>query len=194
MRINIDIDDRIVAAFRRVFRRANLAIVVAALLSGAAVVYATPIVVDHSFSDGDIISSTEVNENFAKITEASVYTNPTGKKYTLNAAFCGNTTATSMGDLGGYAGAKTQCEAVATCTETAHMCTAVEIVRFVSTGGTMPAEAVWYATGVVGEDNGRITDCSGWTTATVNERGARWNATTPDSQPCSAPQRVACCD
>jgi hypothetical protein len=195
MQINltINVSERVVSFIRGVLRRRNVMIVTAVAVFGVAVATATPIEVPNTFTGGTVISSGQVNANFAALAEQSVvYTNPvTNGRYSLNAGFCGQTTALSTGNLGGYTGAKTQCET--TCgTDTAHMCTSEEVIRYVSTGGTMPNEQLWIATGVGVEF---LTDCLGWTSSSdTSQGGTFWTPDQPGLILCSASARVACCD
>ena len=125
-----------------------------------------------------------------------VYTNPeTGQQYSLEASYCGQT-APMTGNAGGYAGAKTLCEA--TCgTPTAHLCTATEVVRFQTTGGTMPPEQVWLSSGTSSlspDVTQRFSDCHGFNQAAGDLRGTTWLGERPDSQLCINSLPLACCD
>lgn len=147
----------------------------------------------------------------------SVYVNPqTGKQYSLNAGYCGSTPSTYTGNLlaavsgaaNGYAAGKTLCEAVAGCSsvaKTAHMCTTEELLRYVATGGVVPATG-WEATGVwftsypaANYVNGN--DCSGYSSAAAfgpgGIFGTQWSGPgTPQAGTgdCSGSKPVLCCN
>lgn len=135
----------------------------------------------------------------AESVERPVYVNAkTGLRYSLDAGFCGASGPINA-NLGGYAKAKTLCEQ--TCASpTAHMCTPAEIVRFVQTGGTLPAQFGWLAAGIAGSTavNARdIYDCKGFTSASATEFGIVWSGQGgfPASGQCSNATNVAfCCD
>jgi hypothetical protein len=150
----------------------------------------------------------------------SVYVNPmTGKQYSLNAGYCGSTAMAYDGNLlteepsadTGYAAAKILCENVPGCAsaaQTAHMCTADEIIRYVATGGVMPSAQGWFATGVfysyytpTAYVDGN--DCSAYTSAAVSGPGSGpwgsvWNgggsSPGPDDGDCGAMHAVLCCN
>ncbi len=81
-------------------------------------------------------------------------------------AFCGQHNKTK-GDLGGYEGAKTMCEAACNDAD-AHMCTGVEMVMSAQLGLLPANSSFWYANNSVSSVNisGQTylnNDCFGWT-------------------------------
>ena len=70
----------------------------------------------------------------------ALYVNPeTGIEYALNASPCGFTTPYS-GNVGGYTSANGLCQDIDSCNPAAHVCTTDELIRYVSTGGTLPVD------------------------------------------------------
>jgi hypothetical protein len=114
-----------------------------------------------------------------------VYTNPsTGKTYSLFASYCGSTATTTGavtdGALSGIPATKSLCEKACSNSPSAHMCTTLEVQRFLATGGTFPARG-WYSAGLWTSDvlgggaapGARvITDCNSWTDATPPTAGS----------------------
>lgn len=130
-----------------------------------------------------------------------VYRNPmTGIEISLGASYCGASTATSGrivdGSRLGYAAAKSICER--TCSSpTAHMCSAQELVFFVSTGSeTPPGMELWVATGIRAftPSSVSIQDCLGFTDSSSTLHGITWGRYTPYSDFCDAVNPIACCD
>jgi hypothetical protein len=130
-----------------------------ALGLGAWRVYAA-VSVKTNWQPGDALKAADINSNFQTLQDAintintsiapgaKVYAMTNGKKYSINATYCGATLATngaiSQGGLVGYAAAKAACET--TCgSSSAHMCSGEEIVRHVSMGGTIPTGQGWIA-------------------------------------------------
>lgn len=65
MKIEIIIDDRIVNVAKRLLKKKNMIIITClTVITGSILVYAASITVPHSFVEGDLISATQVNENF----------------------------------------------------------------------------------------------------------------------------------
>jgi hypothetical protein len=114
--------------------------------------------------------------------------------------YCGITTTSFTGNIGGNDGAKQQCEL--TCgSPTAHMCLGDELVRSVAVGATLPSAQMWYSSGVGGivTSGGSavtVSDCDGWTTAVSNTDGAYWAANIhgPYVEGCNTSSPLACCD
>lgn len=131
------------------------------------------------------------------VTARPVYKNG-GKMQYLDATVCG-TTGLVTGNLDGYDGANQLCVGASGCNgaATAHMCTATEILRFVGTGGVMPAGDVWFSTGVMSDDGGGfVRDCRGWSSASVSDRANYWSGPIghPLATACDVSNRVVCCD
>lgn len=120
------------------------------------------------------------------------------KTYSLDAKFCGFTANSFTGNLGGYTGAKTACEA--TCSSpTAHMCTSEELIRYRATGGTFvnPPAFVWFASGVFSRMAGPINlrDCAMFTSSDgANEANGALNGGALSFLFCDTQARIACCD
>ncbi len=110
--------------------------------------------------------------------------------WSLGAGLCGQTAPTNGQITGGYAGAKSLCEAACS-SPSAHMCTSEELVHTVQTGTVVGA--VWYAGGVA---SGNASDCAGWTSSSSSLSGAYWAQppTQPETDICSNARNVACCD
>lgn len=118
------------------------------------------------------------------------------KSISVGALFCGATSQTYTGNLGGLTAAKSVCET--TCGDpAAHMCTDEEIRRSTAIGISMNASSYYaWVTGQVGQasDSYENSDCNGWTAAwasgfgtATNDKG-RMYARTCDSQ-----FSIACC-
>jgi hypothetical protein len=184
--LNVEVDTRSRAA--RIALAAVASVVV--LLAGAAVVRAS---VPNTFKAGDVLSSSAVNENFSAVS-MSTYSGSAGTKYYSAGAtkYCGVTTTSVNGSLGGYPGAKQQCEA--TCTSaTAHMCLGDELVRSASLGLSVPGG--WYSAGasatVTSTGNLFIRDCQNWSSTSSSEAANVWPAS---FDVCSASHPLLCCD
>jgi len=76
------------------------------------------------------------------------------------------------------------------------MCTTLEMVAFVSTGGTLPGSDHWIATGYqTRESAGNIVnDCSGWTVGNTGVPASMWNAIRPTWGACNGSAPIACCE
>jgi hypothetical protein len=129
----------------------------------------------------------------ARFSSPLVYTRA-GKSYSVGGSYCGATATSSMGSLGGYAGAKTACES-ACAVPTAHMCTSEELIRFVATGGSIPAGG-WFAAGFAnGQSSPYANDCVGWTYTMADRQGPAWsNGNVPTLQACNLALPVLCCN
>ena len=122
-----------------------------------------------------------------------------GKEYSLNAVFCGATTATA-GDFGDNANgpfrtAKASCEALASCGSPAHMCTMSELIRTDSLGSAVPNG--WIADGPaqgVGTETVDIS-CDGFRSASLSDSGTIWDSTNHRFAPqvCAGGMPILCC-
>lgn len=185
------------------------------ILGTAAAVFAVPV----TFQAGTLLKSADLNKDFSdldtRVTAATVVT-VGSKSYSLGAVFKKATQPIHTGNLGGYAGAKSICEA-AVGTPTAHMCTGEELVRSAQLGISVPAGGGWYSSAgdaIDGTSPGQTQpnrhddDCQGWTdNSTVNNGttvgtsdGPTWikNTGVPQGRPfhgdCSTSNAVLCCD
>ncbi len=112
--------------------------------------------------------------------------------------YCGTTAATYTGNIGGYATAKSLCEAGTACNNAnAHMCTAHELsisrqLGISITGNTwFTSHAYW-----VGADPVIfVTDCEGWTSNSSSIGGSFNNpsSTYGSWNYCNNSYRIACC-
>lgn len=118
------------------------------------------------------------------------------KSISVGALFCGATSQTYTGNLGGLAAAKSVCET--TCGDpVAHMCTDEEIRRSTAIGISMNPSSYWaWAAGQAGEPtNYQNSDCNGWTEAA----GAGSFGTAADNKgrmvayKCDSLFSIACC-
>lgn len=189
----------------RLERRIMAAIAISVLvLAGGALAYAA---VPRSWNSGDTLTAMDLNANFASLDirvtaiETKSIETRNGKKYSLGATFCGTTAATNGQITGGYAGAKSLCEALAACGNSlsAHMCTGDEIVRSMAVGISPPTAVSWYSTGAylqLSTTSG--DDCIGWTDVGSNGAvGPTWGNGTGGNiafRPCSNLLPVSCCD
>lgn len=126
-----------------------------------------------------------------------------GKSTSLSGLYCGSSSAVA-GNIAtttdnGYANAKGLCEKACSST-TAHVCSADEMVRYASLGGTIPANG-WYQTAAIALISETSTnwiysyDCAGWTAMTSTQLGAVWNAKNyPGSAACTNTNPMLCCD
>lgn len=173
--------------------------VVAALGIGVAI--ADPL----AFSTSESLSSTKMNNNFTDLNtrlhtvEATLAHATADGGYSLGATYCGET-APADGTLSalsgsGYAKARTACQALGTCSATAHMCTGEELTRSVAIGD-VPGTG-WYATAVYAQAAGVATrDCLGWKTNTSSDEGAIWDGNNGPSgvAVCATSEAVLCCN
>jgi hypothetical protein len=193
---------------------------------GASRVYAD-VTVPKSWTARDLLKAEDLNANFKALQDAidtviastapgaKVYAMANGKKYSINATYCGATLATTgafvQGGLVGYAAAKAVCES--TClSPSAHMCTGEEMIRHVSMGGSVPTGQGWIASsaGVVDSypartDGSSLTcyydclgyqasakiSCSGGASASF---GTIWLGTYFSSLGCDQSAAIYCCD
>jgi hypothetical protein len=85
--------------------------------------------------------------------------------------YCGATSTTFTGNLGGYPGGKAKCEAACN-SPSAHECNAEEIVRTTAAGGPVPA-AGWMATGTFENIAGfGVNDCEAYTNNGAGTNGS----------------------
>lgn len=179
------------------------------VLGTAAVSLAT---VPHSFGQNQVLTHTDLNDNFnsldSRVTAlessgkaVTVTVNGTSRSYSRAAVYAGATPPQYYGDMRtstsgsgptGYVGAKTICENLVK-TKTAHMCTADELIRSAQLGKTIPNG--WYATGVQDAQN-VAQDCRGWTSndSVQGTKGALWTGVFPSAQSCGVTASVLCCD
>jgi len=143
----------------------------------------------------------KVTELQNAITALQRYTNAgTGQSYSLNATYCGSTASTTGavtdGALTGIAATKSLCGKVCAASPTAHMCTTVEVQRYVATGGVFPTATAWFSAGVWSYDGTHVlTDCSSWTDGTTTVAGAISYPKDPaHDQFCNASSPILCCD
>jgi hypothetical protein len=111
--------------------------------------------------------------------------------------YCGVSSQSYNGDLGGYAGAKSICQVPCSSSLSAHMCSADEVLRSAQLGIEMSTG--WFATGVVASVTSTVgtSDCTGWESATGGNVGATWNQAgsgSPSYTYCNAALPVLCCD
>jgi hypothetical protein len=163
--------------------------------------------------NGTLADATQVNADLMAATIVTA-SGDAGPFVTAGATkFCGTSAAATTGSFNfsgqtGYQAARAMCQdsaAIGSCRnpsgfQTAHMCTAEELVRSALLGViTATTPSGWYSTGVwaqsVGGIGNAITDCSGWTTS-VNTNGAVWGSPNagPTFQACSASNVVLCCN
>jgi hypothetical protein len=118
-------------------------------------------------------------------------------------AYCGHTTGTYQGNLGGsggYALAKQLCASGVTgCSATAHMCSAEELTRSQQLGIALTNPSLaWYSTGAMSTaptGTQPIRDCIGWTSVSNTERGPDTDSSGhPNSDTCDNPRQILCCD
>jgi hypothetical protein len=185
-------------------KRMMRAAVVAGAVIGALGLGVALATVPNSFSSGQAVSASSMNQNFTYLdSKARFVAVIDGGQYSVGAThFCGtgptNTTgAISYSGVTGYAGAKAMCGAATGCgsSATAHMCTGEELARSAQLGINPPSG--WYATytwlitsGAGGAANVQ-SDCIGWTSTTA--MGAI-GGTGPTVVSCSTSEPVLCCD
>jgi len=197
-----------------------------ALGLGAWRVYAA-VSVKTNWQPGDTLKSADINSNFQTLQDAintistniapgaKVYAITNGRKYSINATYCGSTLATtgaiSQGSLVGYAAAKAACEATCGGSLSAHMCSGEEIVRHVSMGGSIPTGQGWIAASAgvydlhpVRTDGTTIScyyDCLGFSASTNTacsaggvSYGTVWQGSWFDQLGCDQTAPIYCCD
>ncbi|AFM12416.1 hypothetical protein [Turneriella parva] len=147
-------------------------------LIGAVAIWAAPITKPFTFTNGGVVSATEMNQNFD-----ALYT---GMSQRLG-SYCGASTATN-GNIGSYAAAKTLCQTA--CSDTnAHMCTVHEILIELQSGTDL-GTTKWIS---VGFNGATYFDCNRWTTSTAGPVGPAVLNTGFVSNACSSSIPVACC-
>ena len=181
-----------------------------AIIGAAAIAYAVPIPY-LVFQSKKTLGAAQLTDNFSNIegrlsnvesrlaaleTFQSKATN--AGKYGVGATFCGSTLAGTdgkfmEGSATGYAAAKLKCEAVPTCSSSAHMCTTDEIVRSASLGKMVPTG--WYSAGVRIAVQGEFAvDCLGWTNNDPAYAGIAWGGKFPSTTGCNSKILALCCD
>lgn len=153
-----------------------LSVVVAVSVSG----------VVHTFTAGQPVSASEMNENFASL-KSAIETLPLG-------TYCGSTGAVT-GAMGGFTGARALCQAVSACGTRGHMCTAHELSMSRTQGIVVPAVNAWYTTYTY--KNGTATqDCDSWTNAAGGIMGPVISAAQsgPSEAACNSSLPIVCCN
>lgn len=149
-----------------------------------------------TFSDGNVLTASQLNANFGNLEQrmAAAEKRLTGDgKYSLGAGFCGATSTSTAGNLGGYPAGKTLCQTTCGNSSTAHMCTTEEVLRTVSTGVTLPYG--WYSSGAFqGASGSTQHDCQQWTSSNGAEMGSAYLVYGLFTSYCSTVQPVLCCD
>lgn len=176
------------------------------VLGTAAVSLAIPV----PFVSNTTLKAADLNADFAATEAITVGTGASAKSYARAAIFAKATTSTYYGNMHasgsstgptGYVGAKAICETLVG-SNTAHMCTADELIRSAQLGAIPAAEpSSWYASGVLGPTN--ANDCKGWTDDGTSY-GSTWNFLAaappvgasyyPGSTACSQALPILCCD
>jgi len=182
----------------------RLAIIVGTvvLLAGGVAV-AVPV----TFATGETLTADQLNTNFRAVEDRvvalesarPVYTNAdTGEKYSLDAGYCDSTLPTN-GAIGGFAEAKALCETRCG-SETAHMCSVQELIRYHQTGGSVTANG-WVTHGFAHPGGSwappGINECLSWTS--YGHLGSVWgsiatSAGGPFYQGCEQVLPIHCCD
>lgn len=119
----------------------------------------------------------------------------------LRPRICGVTSARD-GAWGGYSVVTTACRTSAGCSSNALLCTADQVLRFLSlnAGRSLPVDQGWVATGLqVNSPSDLISnDCNGFNTASGNARGMTFNQVGQPPQPayltCATALPAYCCD
>ncbi len=115
--------------------------------------------------------------------------------------YCGKTSGTFTGNMGGYAAAKGHCE-TACGSPAAHMCSAHELLMTMQLGITgVSTSDMWYATGirfdvasVASDDCNNPGTTGGWTSADASYRGAVWRGGKYSvAGACNSSLAIACC-
>jgi hypothetical protein len=140
----------------------------------------------------------------ARVARRGLYENPTTMNETsFGGGYCGLTAQGYNGAaVGGYAGGRAKCQAVAGCGATAHMCSSDEMVRYAATGGTHAAADAWIASGAAAQyaSSQPVEDCKGFTSNVSSEVGVSWEWTAgapagyPHLAACTVMDPIACCD
>jgi hypothetical protein len=171
----------------------------ALILGGSLILFVgvgTAIAVPVTFSDGNVLTSAQLNSNFGNLEQrmTSVEQRLTDKgKYSIGATYCGATAANYTGNIGGYVAGKTLCQATCANSGTAHMCVTEEILRSVATGVTVPYG--WYSSGALNGNAGSTQrDCQQWSTADSGELGPAYLVYGLFTSYCNTSQPVLCCD
>lgn len=127
-------------------------LVVSILVGLGAVTYAA---VPNTFTAGDPLSATKLNDNFRALDVRNGY--------------CGASSPVMprLAPTNGYQGGAVLCATVVGCGPSAHICSAPDLVRHASSGGTTPDG--WIATGT---RSGSTADCEGFTSNT--QIGMAW--------------------
>ena len=126
----------------------------------------------------------------------------------FEATFVGGTDAKFNGNMktqvptapNGYAAATALCRVQYP--KTAHICSASEILRYLSSGGSSVAlNDLWYASGVrkyyyIGNTNEPADDCNGWTSSNPGVQGSFWQSPGgyPGNNNCDTLFAIACCN
>jgi hypothetical protein len=166
--------------------------------------------VPFTFSPGDQLTAQSMNANFADLDgriSASgrfVASVDGGAKYSMGAtAVCGTTAAVNGKFSGangkvGYAAAKAQCESVSTCSPSAHMCTAQEVMTLAQMGIVTPSGWISVGDAASTPGPGQVTnDCGGWTSdnsGNVPNFGVLWGGAFSGWDGCNASHPILCCD
>jgi hypothetical protein len=211
MRIQLELDLTVTPRTKRAIKW--FAIPFAVLAGSAAIAHAWT--ADTSWiANGQQLSASKLNailseaDNRLKALEAGsakpIYTNrSTGQQTTLFGQPCGRTSPTTgavndgAGKVG-YQGARSLCQKVAGCTANAHMCTTLEVVAYMSTGGDPGGTYAWIASGSDGINPSmqRIDDCFGFTSAaaTVGGQQSSSSGNFPNAGGCNTAAQILCCD
>jgi hypothetical protein len=154
----------------------------------------------HTFSPNTPIRAQDITDNFNAVATVSA----NGLSYSLNATYCGSAPTTPLLPITGYSGMKSICQMQCS-SNTAHMCTAEEVVRSASLKLIPPAGG-WYSTGAWVYDDSAptvaygMTDCQGWTNNTNPAspppyEGAAWVNGSPSGRPCTSSNvPILCCN
>jgi hypothetical protein len=119
--------------------------------------------VPQTFSAGEPLSASALNENFAALDQRG-------------GGYCGATAPVQprLDPTNGYLGGAMLCAKAMGCGPTARICTPQDMVQYASTGQKSPPG--WIATGIVSFPAGStIDDCGGFTSNT--SEGTEWNGT-----------------
>lgn len=183
MGIDIQIRIDLTPLQKRILRMAFVSGGVLAAL-GVGVAVAAP----HEWTTSDPLKAADLNGLNRVTTDAGI-------QYSVGTTlYCGTTTTTYTGSLGGYPGAKQACEGACS-SKTAHMCLADEIVR--SSQLNMSVGTGWYSGGIfaVGNDTTHqvLNDCDAW--SGTGQYGPVWNGTGgPVLVYCGSSYPIVCCD
>jgi hypothetical protein len=202
MKIKVYVVDVDLSARQKKIIRAGVVTgaVIAALGLGLAI--AAP----HQWSTNDPLKATDLNG----LNVVSYASDAGTASYSVGATkFCGATTTTFTGALGGYAGAKQQCQGTCS-TPTAHMCLTDELIRSQALGVDLSTVSGWYAAGgyvltsapagfIQSDCGGSGTTAAGYTQTTSNDPsytlyGAVWEGNEFDSEKCTTSHPIMCCD